>query len=417
MGGGREAGGRSVHPRLAATARRRRGRRMFALGALLVTACTGNTTDTVATATAPTTGPQPAVTTSTEAAGPFPQANNRTDVPWASVSRGWFLALYVGDDAQTGSPADTVLYLADSGGQLYEVARWQPDAALRPQTLLDWSPSGDRALAWGFGADESEVVSLVDLPAGSSRVVDTMPYGAANHLTARFTRPTGTNLVLRRESLEEGIRVERRSSEGTVLSVLIEAPPERLGEEVEWRYGLEGTTVFISRQFSLGAYRNDGTYLRELWMPTEAAVCKPQRWWSADTLLTRCEVTGGSELWLIPADGGAGERLAAPDHHDAWKVGDVVVLRAAGTLELRRQDGSSEPIVIAGSSGDDVFVGADQERMAVLLAAYWDPAAQFAGPLVWVDLEGAVLGTLVPRVGGAAGVISALPFPKSTESD
>ncbi len=93
------------------------------------------------------------------------------------------------------------------------------------------------------------------------------------------------------------------------------------------------------------------------------------------------------------------------------------MLRAAGTLELRRQDGSGGPIVIAGSSGEDIFVGAHQERMAVLLAAYWDPAAQFAGPVVWVDLEGEVLGTLVPRVGGAAGVISALPFPKPTESD
>ncbi len=418
---GREGSCRSVPPRPATPGCRRWVGLLVALGALVVTACTGEvavtaTTPAAVTTTEPAGPPQPATTTSGPA-GPFPLARSRAEVPWSSVSHGWFLALYLGDDSVTGSPGDTVLYLVDSDGELYEVAHWRPDAAMQPQTLLDWSPGGDRVLVWGFGADGIEVVSIVDLATGSSRMVDTMPYGAANHLTARFTRPTGRNLVVKREGLEEGIRLERRSSEGTVLSVLVAAPPERLGEEVEWRYGLEGTTVFISRQFSFGAYRNDGAYLRELWMPQEAAVCKPLRWWSADTLLARCEVAGGSELWLVPAAGGTGERLAAPDHHDAWKVGDAIVLRAAGTLEIRRQDGSGEPIVIAGSSGDDVFVGADQARMAVLLAAHWDPTAQLAGPLVWVDLEGTVLGTLVPRVGGAVGVISALPFPKPTESD
>jgi TolB protein len=366
--------------------------------------------------------PPPGVTTRPDA----PTALNGRLVPWDEVGPGWYLVLY---QARRGLGADqqgeaAILYVVDPGGVRYEVAAWH-DAGL-PEGIFDWRPDGKAALLF-FYDYELEAgprrVLHVDFTSGFEHIVSDMePSAFVDRM--EFSRPTGVNFVVRVVE-QDTERVERRTVDGALLAVLSEraAPTgfEPLAE-TSWLYGTSGLDVVLGGPGGMRLVSNDGTLRTALSTPS-GRVCRPIRWWTADSVLAQCHIADPAlqphphyfQLWLLPIDGSAGTALTAlptepvpPTDYgfeDAINTPSGVRLTRSPacdryTVGALSSLGEWEPLVQPQAGKG--LIGVHDGRMAMMTWPYCDISA---ADFITTDLDGRDRKVLVPHVGiGVIGV-------------
>jgi len=376
---------------------------------------------TVATTLPSTTAPSStAAPTTTAASRPvtihpgLPSAVSGDLVDWDAVGPGWTLVLYDATDIDTWADAPSVLYLVDPDGTRYEVAAWTTPPY--PYGLADWAGTGDAALVRLAGP----AAVIVDLRTGVA--TDTVALPPLNpDAQLAFTRPTGRNIVI---MFDDGTtqRIERRSRSGSVLAVLAEQPtPSEWIEGLSWLYGHDGTFALVKDGGGIAYVENDGTFVRDLWVPM-AHVCIPVRWWTADSFLARCIGQGAAfphsyynQLWILETDGTAGIPLNAippgsipvVDYGlmDAWPTPTRILAQwvgdcSTGAIEQIAADGTFTPVA-GPASGNHWLVSINGDRMVASLTYACDMSE---GSLIETDLDGTLIRELVPRTGNAFGV-------------
>jgi TolB protein len=398
------------------------------------------TTTTLGSTTTTTTAPVATVTVD-----PYlPAAMSRDSIPWADVGFGWYVVLYDSSKAAPTGPGDVregpvVLYLVAPDGTRYETASWAPDA--RPWRIVDVRSDGTAAIVQGSAAtpDDNEWV-LVDLPTGVMQTVHEasfpeVTYGWGSYV--KLTKPTGTNVVVyRSDGVDEWL--ERRSPGGSLLATLYQQTYVDWVGSLRWMYGHDGTTALVTHHGGIALIQNDGTPIRELWVPMDH-VCEPVRWWDADTFLATCYGQGpGSapldeygnphtfygRLWLLEIDGTAGAPLteypADPPfvgdfgYSDAWPSGPDTLLQwtgdcGAAQIAALQADGTGTfiPISVPSSIVADGVGMVHVNVVSGLITVYaWQGCAGDVGALFLTDLSGAFVQELVPVIGDARSVIS-----------
>jgi len=381
------------------------------------TAAPDTTTTTTTTTVAPTTTatvPERPVTVDPN----LPTAQGGHLVDWDAVGPGWILVLYDATGMTSSGRGPLVLYLLDPSGTRYEVASWPSG----PYAIADWAGTGDDAIVI-TGGPSGEFAEIVDLHTGVT--TDTLAIPLAGPVFAppvTFTKPTGRNIVA---FADDGTtqRIERRTRSGSLLALLWEqpVPTDVFRDGLGWLYGYDGTFALIKHSGGIALVGNDGTFVRDLWVPM-AHWCRPVRWWTADSFLAVCTGEGPAfphdgygQLWILRTDGTAGEPLTAippgpvaiGDYGfaDARQVPGRTLLQtdgeclSAGVHELA-SDGSGDWTDLAGGW----LVEADGSGMAI---DRWGECGGSEAELVRVDYTGADVGVLVPRVGDAYGVMDA----------
>lgn len=369
----------------------------------------------------------------------LPSALSRGQVPWDDVGAGWYVVLYDSSKANPTSEADAregpvVLYLVNSAGERYEVAAWEPG---RYPTFIDAAATS--ALVARTGADLDETVyDVVDLTTGSSSVAYRVGFPENSFVNTwpplSLTRPRGENVVVHRsDGTTEWL--ERRTPDGTVLSVVYEQTYVEGEGSMAWLYGPDGTSLVVAGTSGIFEMSNEGSILGKLWAPPDT-LCEPVRWWDADTFLAACYGQGpGSapfddngqphtyygRLWLLETDGAPGAPLteypAEPPivvdfgYHDAWPTDDEIFIQWRGDC------GSAAVANLnAEGTGDFLDIEEPEARLAhgvemidihdgQMTIYGWDDCAATVGGLFTVDLEGRYLKTLVPVLGDSRGVI------------
>lgn len=248
------------------------------------TTTTGEVSTTVPSSTTPTTD---GVTVDPN----LPSALSRGQVPWDDVGAGWYIVLYDSSKANPTSEADVrdgpvVLYLVNSAGERYEVAAWEPG---RYPTLVDATATSALVATTGANLDET-VYDVVDLTTGSSSVAYTVRFSESSFVNTwpplSLTRPSGENVVVHRsDGTTEWL--ERRTPDGTALSVVYEQTYVEGEGSMAWLYGSDGTSLVVAGTSGISETSNEGSILGKLWAPPDTR-CEPVRWWDADTFLAAC---------------------------------------------------------------------------------------------------------------------------------
>lgn len=397
------------------------------------TTTAGDTTTT--TTTTPTTTTLPEVTID-----PYlPEARGRSAIPFDEVDAGWSVILYDSSDASgeaTYRAGPSVLYLVHNAGDLFEVASWEPEAA---PYLVDATATAALVLRAGSNPDE-HVYEYIDLTTGETSVVHTVGFDESSRLDtwplASLTRPTGENVLVHRADTEKE-RLERRSPDGTVLSVVYERPFVERGTDLTWLYGFDGTFVVVASSAGMSTVSINGEQIGDLWTPPDTS-CDPVRWWDSETVLVRCNQTDPETalvdedgnphlyygwLWLIPIDGTAGTVLTALPteptsvvdfgYQDAWPVDDEVLVQWAG-------DCSAAGVAILDDDGRGEFLELDLPEVAgggsrmlgvlrgEIMLYGWDSCGQMVGLLFTAESDGTDVEVLVAPIEDARGVIGAV---------
>ena len=320
------------------------------------------TTSTTRSATSVPSTLGPTTTTSPAWAEPgFPEAVPPEQIPWDDVGVGWLLVRYRQASSRGGDPtAGEALFLVDPNDTMYAVAMWPSE-----EWILDWSPEGRRVLSFRDGA-----LRLTDLSDGTTAVVPNDLYGSSPNKDedgwarwARFTRPTGRDIVVRLLDWGNRIRLECLHTDGTRCAQLADLdissydytdPRSRaLGiTQLTWLYTPTGTEVVVATTEGIRVLTNLGAVIRPLDSP--GLGCSLSRWWSEESVLAACYDPdwvaspcwtrgqvgpgGGRSLWSVPLDGSPATRLTpvptcnpdsgSPEHWaeytDALRVGEVL---------------------------------------------------------------------------------------------
>jgi len=428
-------------------------------------AATTTTTVEAASTTAPpatTEAPSTTGTPTTEAPPPaewsvpgFPEAFPPEAIPWEEIGAGWLLIRYRQAVEDWQSPQVEALFLVDPEGAAYAVSMW-----VRPEVeILAWSPEGKRILTFDGTlkvlhlADGSETVVPVDLPSGEGY-----------HVSARFTRPTGRDIVIRVLDWEDHATLECRRTDGTLfsrfadfdLTALEYADPDFVPFGISWLYAATGTEVVIATSDGIRLIDNQGATIRRL--ATPGLGCTLSRWWDDDSMLVSCydrdwaaspcwytgPGPGGRSLWAVPLDGSAATRLTPtpvcapeawePDYFDALAAGGVIAAETGGCCEC---GGSltffaTGEAVVWGGGGDASGPGGSPACSPDLVTV--SPAGTFVildTVMGWDDLHGATgylptlfavapngstLGALTPLLPGLYGGVTQV-FTTAEASD
>jgi hypothetical protein len=427
--------------------RRRRSRIPVGLVALLVALVAGCSSSTGLTTAHDASG-SPATGTSTTAAPATPAAAHGveaavSDVPWSKVGPGWTLAMWSpvtphrpGEEPAAGEPsadtATTTLYLVDPAGNRYTITTLAP--AADNLGLADWSGDGSHALLAAQYPAPATAIS-VDLHTGAQTTIPVNGY-------PRYTHPDGKAILV------------SASSNGNARSTLkridlngnqqVTYPTDQLGGAGQFRGSYlespDGTQLVLGiasprdgaaswSDNSMVVMGNDGSVIRNLSTPAPLTNCSPVRWWTSTVILANCGNAGrtsGSQLVLVPLDGGAPTALTAfnsgqeedpgfgGDIGDgvAWQLPSGTFLQSAGacgTMFLSRltPDMHTTRVKVPGVSDSVLVTGATTDKL-VLLAKVgcggttslltYDPAANTSTVL------------LGPPVNGG-GVTDALLYP------
>lgn len=393
------------------------------------------TTTTLAptTTTLPATTTAPPTTTTTLPAAPvhsgptIPAALSRSAVPWGDVGPGWHLVLYDSSrfDGAVVEEGPTLLYVADPDGTLYEIAAW--DGFPKPWTILDWRPDGTEALVrLGGGPAGPDRIERIELTTGTADTLHEITPAEAGTFSrlAGYTRPTGANhVVFRNDGTTE--RVERRNPDGVLLAMLWEQPAVAGPDAPTWLYGFDGTTAVIGHEAGMALVANDGTPIRDLWVPM-GRICTPVRWWTATRLLASCRGLGPAfphdyyhQLWLLEIDGTAGtplDSIPAAEipvvdfgHVDAWATTAGVRLQwrgDCGAAAVRSLAADGSAVAMAAS-----FVAQGYEMVEVadgrLTILGWADCGGDGGELLSTDVDLGDTVVLIPRLAGVPGVVDA----------
>ncbi|MDT5146252.1 MAG: hypothetical protein QOC58_897 [Mycobacterium sp.] len=343
-------------------------------------------------------------------------------VPWPQVGPGWMLAMWSpipgmrpGESPPPGTPdpqtATTTLYLVDPVGGRYAITTFAPSGDDPRAHLIDWSGDGARAL-FSTEAKGQTVVTEVDLRSGSKRTI-TVDGGA----TPSYTRPDGKALLL---------HTSRRGGPGSSLERVDLAGNHQLTYPVDPHFEgylstTDGTRLVLGTASGLAVMGNDGVAGNALPIAGQKE-CAPLRWWDAHSTVAvaRCGSSTGSQLWLVPLDGGTPTALTAPNDGkgpdygdlDAWQLPAGTFLQAAGAcgvifLAKLNGDGTTSPVSVPNVKSGSVEVigvnGGDLDLKA---------RAGCGGGQALVDYSpttGTSTVLLGPPVNGG-GVISAVPY-------
>jgi TolB protein len=345
-------------------------------------------------------------------------------VPWSQVGPGWLLAmwspvpgLHPGEKPPPGSPtsedAATTLYLVDPAGGRYPITTFPPAGDGPRPRLADWSGDGTRAL-FSLQAKNQTVITEVDLRTGTKSTFtvegsDSFP---------RYTRPDGKAVLLNTSGVSKSRSLERVDLAGN-HQLSYPVPPDFHG----YLSTPDGTQLVLGTASGLALMGNDGAAGKALPIAGQKD-CSPVRWWDEGTnvALARCDASSaGSQLWLVPVDGGAPTALTAPNNGhsgpdygdlDAWQLPGGTYVQAAGAcgvvfLAKLRDDGTTSPVSVPDvKSGSVVVLGANGGDL------YLQARAGCGGGKALIDYNPAANTSTVllgPPVNGG-GVINAVPY-------
>jgi TolB protein len=344
-------------------------------------------------------------------------------VPWSQVGPGWLLAmwspvpgLHPGEKPPPGSPtygeAPTTLYLVDPAGGRYPVTSFPPPGDGPAPRLADWSGDGTRAL---FYTEQKggTVITEVDLRSGAKTSFTT----DGKHSTPGYTRPDGKAVLLHNWRATDPGALERVDLAGNHQLTY------PVGQDFKGYLSTpDGTRLVLGTANGLALMGNDGAPGKALPIAGQKD-CAPTRWWDAasTTVLARCGASSGSQLRLVPIDGGTPTALTAAnnghngDYGDlnAWEVQAGTYVQAAGAcgvvyLAKLNRDGTTAPVSVPEvKSGSVVVIGANGDHLDL------QARAGCGGGQSLIDYDPAA-GTstvlLGPPVNGG-GVTSVLPYP------
>jgi len=407
-------------------------------------------TTSTSTPTTTTTEPAPTTTTATSTLpGPeegFPAALPASRIPWGDVGAGWLLVRY--EPAHTaGAGAEQGLFLIDPSDTTY-FAAWWPTG----ERILDWSPEGRRVISYREGA-----LVVSDLREGSAAAIPDAFYAGVGHdwelpwaRWARFTRPTGRDLVVRLVEWNQRARLEGLHTDGTRFAPLVDldltplVPDDNwltlgLGiNDLTWLYAESGTEVVVATTEGLSLLSNAGALVRRL--DTPGVGCLLSRWWDQGSVLAACYEPdwvaspcwsrggigpgGGRILWAVPLNGSPATPLTeavtcnpetgSPEHWAAYT--DAV--RVDGALALE-----SETCCMCGSqltftAGDTVtawdgfqgspacapdLIGRREDGLVVLDTMFDGQGRGLFGTVFQVALDGTILYPITPFFPGDYG--------------
>jgi hypothetical protein len=345
-------------------------------------------------------------------------------VPWSQVGPGWMLAMWSpapglrpGESPPPGAPtwktATTTLYLVDPAGGRYPITAFPPRGDGPSPNLVDWSGDGTRAL---FSTEEKgqTVLTEVDLRSGTKTTLTV----EGTQLTPRYTRPDGKAVLLHKWKGSQPASLDRVDLAGNHQLTY------PVGQGFTGYLSTpDGTRLVLGTASGLALMGNDGVAGTALPIAGQKD-CTPIRWWDTGSgvALTRCDNSAGSQLWLVPIDGGTPTALTAPnnghngpDYGDlnAWQLPAGTYLQAAGAcgvvfLATLNGDGTtsrvsapevkSGSVVVLGVNGGDLDLQARAGCGGGQSLIDYNPAAGTSTVL------------LGPPVNGG-GVINAVPYP------
>jgi hypothetical protein len=345
-------------------------------------------------------------------------------VPWSQVGPGWMLAmwspapgLHPGETPPPGAPtyqtAATTLYLVNPAGGRYPVTTFPPPGEGSNPRLVDWSGDGTRAL-FSLNEKRHTVITEVDLRSGSKT---TFTVEGADP-SPQYTGPDGKAVLLHRSTAGQQRSLERVDLAGN-HELTYPVAPDFNG----YLSTPDGTRLVVGTASGLALMGNDGVAGNALPIAGQKD-CTPMRWWDPNSTvaLTRCDASAaGSQLWLVPIDGGAPTALTAPNNGhngpdygdlDAWQLPAGTYVQAAGAcgvifLAKLNGDGTTSPVsvpevkgrsvAVIGVNGDDIYLQARAGCGGGKALVDYNPSAN----------ESTVL--LGPSVNGG-GVINAVPY-------
>ncbi len=385
------------------------------------TATTDTTVAESTTTTAPTTA-APTTTIPVTVHPRLPSAASGSLTPWGDVGAGWHVAIYDALDTTTWSPAPVVLYLVSPDGVRYEVANWTTDD--RPWEIEDARPNGSAVILVSTDPSTHDTVwTLLDTKTRSERVLISAGFPEQNHIRVEFTRPTGLNVVIyRNDGTNEWL--ERRNTAGTLLATVYTQTVSGR-DSLAWLYSEDGTKLLVQHHGGIAYIENNGTLIRETWVPPDRS-CEPLKWWDSGTFLASC--TGGPavaphdyyhQLWILKTDGTAGAALtsipAGPvdivefGYTNAFKSGSTVLLQwsgdcSAGSPSVLGSGGLGTGIPMPWLSGGGAAItGVNGTQMGV---HSWLTCGQEGGSLSMSTISGGFVANLIPLIGDSMGVLS-----------
>jgi hypothetical protein len=357
-------------------------------------------------------------------------------VPWSQVGAGWTLAMWSpappmrgGTEPAPGAPSwqtsATTLYLVSPEGGRYAITTFPaPGETGSTPTLEDWSGDGDRALFYDRSKSDRTVIE-VNLHTGAQTSF-TVKDGYST--TPRYTLPEGKAVLLVKSSdVDSPPSLTRVDLAGNhQLTYPIAQFSSKVGPDV--LSTPDGTQLVVGNESGgLAVMGNDGTAIRTLTVPGQR-YCEPTRWWDADATITvatcRDQKFSGSQLWLVPVDGGTPTMLTQPNDGQsgeilgvgsAWKLPQGTFLQAyggCGYAFLAKLD------TFGGTPSKVSVPKVDNHRSVSVVGAYHGHLELHATlscgsgeSLVDYDPEAGTSTVLLgPGVNGG-GVVEALPYP------
>jgi TolB protein len=345
-------------------------------------------------------------------------------VPWSQVGPGWMLAMWSpapglrpGETPPPGAPtwetSSTTLYLVDPAGGRYPITSFPPPGEGDSPKLVDWSGDGTRAL-FSMGEKGRTVLTEVDLRSGA-KTTFTVEHTGVN---PRYTRPDGKAVLLYKWKDSKPGSLERVDLAGNHQMTY------PVGQDFDGYLSTpDGTQLVLGTASGLALMGNDGAPGKALPVAGQKD-CTPTRFWDADSTIavTRCSGSAGSQLWLVPIDGGTPTALTAPnngqkgpDYGDlnAWQVPAGRYVQAAGacgviflakvkgdgtTSKVSMPDVKSDSVVVLGVNGGDLDIKTRSGCGGGQALIDYNPA------------KGTSTVLLGPPVNGG-GVINAVPYP------
>jgi hypothetical protein len=273
----------------------------------------------------------------------FWPAADRAGVPWGSVGRGWILA----DLARSASASGQgTLYLVSPGGQRYRLGPAPANAFLE-----DWSGDGTHALFLRQGLEPTRAsVIVLDLQTG--QVSSFTVYSASSYVTASFSRPAGTAILVLAAAAGGGLLPLQRFSLTGARELCYPAGPVG-GSYGSYQENANGTAIVFGGQDGMEVVSSAGQPVRALATQYGPGSCQMLNWWNNDSVLADCS----GQLLAFPLSGGPPEQLTTS--HDrggfvgAWHLpsGTYAEAGACGSTWLERlnPDGPATRLTIPGA--------------------------------------------------------------------
>lgn len=393
----------------------------------LASAATSASTSAAARSPAATSAVTAAATSSVASAGVLPagEAGARDRVPWDQVGAGWFLVL----DDSSAPPAEDgasprpqagvhTLWLVSPTASRYVIASWPGEDAgsdaLSQATLAAWSGDGRRALFETVGPDLLEL----DLTTGAWHGI------AIENLapeSAGYTTPNGANVIAMQSLVGQdgatvGENLVRLNRDGVVQVQVAHFE----GEFPGWLAGADGSHVFVGGLGGIRRVSNAGGVVTSLSTFVRPDVeCDPVSWWTPQTILAKCNIGPGYQLWLVPTTGGPARSLTpVPDdgpvgagYGSAMRIGATIYaqhLEGCGVVTIRTlaPSGVGTRVDIPDSLSNDLMVGAAGSKVGVVSATECGSPSWFG----FYDPATKTTQKIIPDVAGELGVDKALAF-------